>query len=396
LQAGYDAATSHLDPPLAIVDLAAFDRNAEQLRERASGLPIRVVSKSVRCRYLLQRVLGTDGYAGVMAYSLHEALWLCRAAVSTDLLVGYPTVDRARLRELAADPTGRRNITVMIDSAEHLDLIDSAAGADHEEIRVCLELDASWRPLHGSPLVHLGTRRSPVFAPAAARRLAEQVLRRPGFRLVGVMAYEGQIAGMGDNPPGHPVQARMLRWMQGRSAAELAQRRAAAVREVSALAELEFVNGGGTGSMETTSAESAVTEVAGGSGLIGPTLFDSYSRFRPQPAALFALPVVRRPGKRFATLFSGGYLASGPALPSRLPSPYLPAGLRLVEREGAGEVQTPVTGPAAAALRLGDRVWLRHAKAGELAERFEQYHLVRDGKLVGVVPTYRGDGQSFG
>jgi D-serine deaminase-like pyridoxal phosphate-dependent protein len=261
---------------------------------------------------------------------------------------------------------------------------------------VCIELDASWRPLHGSPLVHVGARRSPVFAPAAARTLAEQVLRRPGFRLAGLMAYEGQIAGMGDRPPGQPVLARMLRWMQGRSAAELAQRRAAAVREISGLTELEFVNGGGTGSMETTSAEPAVTEVAGGSGLIGPTLFDAYSRFRPRPAALFALPVVRRPGSRFATLFAGGYLASGPALPSRLPTPYLPAGLRLLDREGAGEVQTPVTGPGVADLRLGDRVWLRHAKAGELAERFEQYHLVRGGKLAGVVPTYRGDGQSFG
>lgn len=396
LQAGYDAATSHLDPPLAIVDLDAFDTNVEQLRARAMGRPIRVVSKSIRCRWLLERALVADGYCGVMAYSLAEALWLCRSATTTDLLVGYPTVDRARLRELAADPIARRAITIMIDSLAHLDLVDAAVGEEHPEIRVCIELDASWRPMLGSPLVHVGVRRSPVYDPTAAVALAKQVLARPGFRLVGVMAYEGQIAGVGDAPVGHPVYARMLRWMQRHSAAELAQRRAATVRAVNALAELEFVNGGGTGSVESTVAESAVTEVAGGSGLIGPALFDSYSRFRLSPAVLFALPVVRRPSRRFSTLFSGGYVASGPAGMSRLPSPYLPAGLRLVDTEGAGEVQTPVTGQGATGLRLGDRVWMRHAKAGELAERFADYHVISGGTLLTTVPTYRGEQCCFG
>ncbi|MGH3624589.1 MAG: amino acid deaminase/aldolase, partial [Sciscionella sp.] len=306
------------------------------------------------------------------------------------------TVDRAMLRELAADPVARRSITIMVDSTAHLDLVDAAVGDGHPEIRVCIELDASWRPLLGSPLVHVGARRSPVHNPTAAVALAGQVLARPGFRLVGVMAYEGQIAGLGDAPAGHPVCARVLRWMQRRSAAELAQRRAAAVRAVSALVELEFVNGGGTGSVESTVAERAVTEVAGGSGLIGPTLFDSYSRFRPSPAVLFALPVVRRPGRRFATLYSGGYVASGPARQTRLPSPYLPVGLRLVDSEGAGEVQTPVTGYGADGLRLGDRVWMRHAKAGELAERFAEYHVVSGEALLATVPTYRGEQRCFG
>jgi D-serine deaminase-like pyridoxal phosphate-dependent protein len=186
-----------------------------------------------------------------------------------------------------------------------------------------------------------------------------------------------------------------IRAMQRASARELAQRRAAVVEAVTAVAPLRFVNGGGTGSVERTAAEPAVTEVAAGSGLYGPTLFDAYGSFSPQPAALFALPVVRRPDARTATALGGGYPASGAAGADRLPSPYLPAGLRLDRQEGAGEVQTPLRGPAAASLRVGDRVWMRHAKAGELCERFNSLWLVRGGELVGEVPTYRGEGVCF-
>jgi D-serine deaminase-like pyridoxal phosphate-dependent protein len=169
------------------------------------------------------------------------------------------------------------------------------------------------------------------------------------------------------------------------------------VRQIRAMTALEFVNGGGTGSLESTSQDKSVTEVAAGSGLVGPTLFDSYRRFRPTPALLYALPVVRRPAAGFATLFSGGYVASGTGTPDRLPRPFLPAGLRLTGTEGAGEVQTPVRGAAAGRLRPGDRVWMRHAKGGELAERFGRYHLFDPNREdVVSVPTYRGEGQCFG
>jgi D-serine deaminase-like pyridoxal phosphate-dependent protein len=393
--AGYDRATKDLDPPLAVVDTDAFDRNALDMIKRAGGKPIRVASKSIRCRTLLDRVLAGPGYEGVLAYSLPEALWLCQRGSSTDLLVAYPSVDRAALRELAADPVARRSITIMADSVAHLDFVDAVLGADHPDLRVCLELDVSWRPLR-SPLVHIGTRRSPLHTPEQALAFARAVLARPGFDLVGIMAYEGQIAGLGDVPPGRPMRGAALRFIQRHSTAELAARRSAAVAAVRGVAELEFVNGGGTGSLESTSADESVTELAAGSGLLGPTLFDAYSRFRPDPALCFALPVVRRPGPKVATLFAGGYVASGTGTPDRLPSPYLPAGLTLSGTEGAGEVQTPVLGAAADGLRLGDRVWLRHAKAGEPAERFPTYHLVSGDTLVESVPTYRGEGQSFG
>jgi D-serine deaminase-like pyridoxal phosphate-dependent protein len=384
-----------------VVDLEAFDANAADLLRRAAGTPIRVASKSIRCRYLLERVLRTPGFAGVMSYSLPEALWLAASWAGgglsgTDILVAYPTVDHTALRRLAADAHARASVAIVIDSVGHLDLVDAALGTDHPEIRVCLELDVSWRPLLGTAAVHVGTRRSPVFTPRQAAGLAEAVLARPGFRLVGLMGYEGQIAGLGDRPAGHPVRGALLRWVQRHSAVELAQRRHAAVAEIGALTALEYVNGGGTGSVETTRSDVSVTEVAAGSGLIGPTLFDNYGRFTPRPAVLFALPVVRKPARRIGTLFSGGYIASGPAGRDRLPSPYLPAGLRLLAMEGAGEVQTPVSGRAAAGLRIGDRVWLRHTKAGELAERFLEYQVIEGDAVSRTVPTYRGEGQSFG
>jgi D-serine deaminase-like pyridoxal phosphate-dependent protein len=391
----YDRATAALDPPLALVDLDAFDRNAADLTRRAGNLPIRVATKSLRCRYLIERALARPGYQGVMCYSLAEALWLYAAGTSDDVLVAYPTVDRKALRALAADEGARRHVTIMVDSAGQLDVADQALGDGHPELRVCLELDVSWRPLAGRPLVHIGTRRSPLFSPRQAADFAAAVTRRPGFRLVGVMGYEGQIAGLGDAPPGHPVRARLIRGIQERSAAELRRRRTEAVRLIQAVTSLEFVNGGGTGSLETTARDESVTELTAGSGLVGPTLFDAYRRFAPDPAVLFALPVVRRPAPNIATLFSGGYVASGTGTPDRLPRPYLPAGLTLTGVEGAGEVQTPVRGAAAGRLRPGDRVWLRHAKAGELAERFTDYQVL-DGDQVTPVPTYRGEGQCFG
>ncbi|WP_211288918.1 amino acid deaminase/aldolase [Actinophytocola xinjiangensis] len=394
-------ATKHLDPPLAVVDLDAFDHNADDLVRRAAGRPIRVASKSVRCRALLERVLRRPGFAGVMSYSLPEALWLAREwagtdLATTDILVAYPTTDHAALRDLAGDRHARSRISIIVDSVDHLNLVDAALGSGHPDVRVCLELDVSWRPLFGRDLVHVGTRRSPLFSARQAGALADAVTARPGFELVGLMGYEGQIAGLGDSPRGRPVLGALLRFMQDRSATELAARRAAAVRAVRQVADLEFVNGGGTGSIETTGADPSVTEVAAGSGLVGPTLFDNYRRFSPAPAVLFALPVVRRPARTIATLFGGGYIASGVAGKDRLPSPYLPEGLTLLPLEGAGEVQTPVTGRAARDLRVGDRVWLRHTKAGELAERFTEYHLLDGDRIAATVPTYRGEGRCFG
>ncbi|MFC6594633.1 alanine racemase [Kitasatospora paranensis] len=390
-RARYDRATAHLDAPLAIVDLAAFDANAADLVRRANGKPIRVASKSVRCRALLERVLAMDGFAGIMSFTLAESLWLARSGFS-DILLAYPSADRAAFAELTADPKLAAAVTVLVDDPAQLDLIDAARGGA-ETVRVCLELDTSLQLLGGR--VRVGARRSPLRTPEAVGALAELVQTRPGFRVVGLMAYEGHIAGVGDRIAGRPVRSRMVRLMQDRARAELAVRRAAVVRRLRQVAELEFVNGGGTGSVESTVAEAAVTEVAAGSGLYVPRLFDNYRAFTGRPAALFAQPVVRRPGVGVVTVLGGGYPASGPAGADRSPVPHLPAGLRYDPQEGAGEVQTPLLGAAADDLLVGDRVWFRHAKAGELCERFAELHLVDGDRVVETVPTYRGEGRTF-
>ena len=387
-----DRATAHLETPIAVVDLAAFDANAAALVRRSGGKPIRVASKSVRCRALLERVLARAGWRGVMAYTLPEAIWLVRAGVSDDVLVAYPTADRSAIAELVKDDELAGAITLIADHPAHLDLIDQVAPPSRRaEVRVCLELDASWRP--AGPL-HVGVRRSPVHSAGQASALARRLTARPGFRLVGMMSYEAHIAGVGDAPAGQPVRARVIKLMQRRAFPELAERRAAAVAAVREHADLEFVNGGGTGSMAETAADPSVTEIAAGSGLYGPTLFDQYTNWQPRPAAMFALTVVRRPAPRIATVLGGGWVASGPAHPSRLPTPYLPEGLRFRADEGAGEVQTPLIGPAASTLRPGDRVWFRHAKAGELCEHVNELQLV-DGDTAAPTPTYRGEGFAF-
>ncbi|MFI8931992.1 amino acid deaminase/aldolase [Streptomyces sp. NPDC053474] len=392
-RARYDRATAHLDAPLALVDLTAFDANADDLTRRAGGKPVRVASKSVRCRALLERVLARDGFAGIMSFTLAESLWLARSGFD-DVLLAYPSADRAAFAELAADPKLAAAVTVMVDDPAQLRLIEEARGGGREVVRVCLELDTSLRLLGGR--VRIGTRRSPLHEPTQVAALARAIARRPGFRLVGVMAYEGHVAGVGDSVAGHPAKSRAVRLMQSTARRELAARRAETIRAVrDAVPGLEFVNGGGTGSVQHTAAEDVVTEVAAGSGLYVPRLFDHYTSFSGRPAALFAQPVVRRPGRGVVTVLGGGYPASGVAGADRSPVPYLPQGLRYSGQEGAGEVQTPLLGSAADDLRIGDKVWFRHAKAGELCERFAELHLVVGDRVTETVPTYRGEGHTF-
>ncbi len=388
--ARYARATAGLDPPFALLDLDLFWANGEDLLRRAQGKPARVASKSLRCRALLERILERPGFAGLLTFTLPETLWLARHGME-DLLLAYPTVDRAGLRELEALEVPRPPI-VMIDSTDHLDLIDAAAGRGRRPVRVCLDFDTSLELAGGR--VRIGAKRSPLRTPGAVAALAREVVRRPGFELAGVMGYEAHVAGLGDAPANRALGLAVRR-MQRAASAQLAERRAAVVAAVREVADVPLVNGGGTGSLETTAAEAAVTEVTVGSGFYGPTLFDAYSRFRPQAAAMYCLPVVRRPSPRIATALGGGYPASGAAGRDRLPSPYLPAGLRLTSTEGAGEVQTPLTGRAARGLRVGDRVFLRHAKAGELCERFPSLHVVAGGEIVDELPTYRGEGRTF-
>ncbi|MGN6253572.1 MAG: amino acid deaminase/aldolase [Solirubrobacterales bacterium] len=391
----YERVFAEVEAPFAFVDLEAMWANAEEMLGRAAGKPVRVASKSIRCRALLEAILGRDErFRGLMTFTLPETLWLAELGFE-NLLLAYPTVDAGALEELAlrsaANPEGAP--IVMVDCVEHLEMIEAVLGKGAPPVRVCIDVDASWWWLGGR--VKVGPKRSPVRTVEQVVTLAREIEKRPQIELDALMAYEGQIAGVGDRPPGERRRAAAIRFMQRRSAAELAERRAAIVSALSEFVELEIVNGGGTGSLDLTAAEEAVTEVTAGSGFYAPALFDHYSRFRLAPASGFALPVVRKPSPRTATALGGGYLASGAGDGARLPLPWLPAGLELDGDEGAGEVQTPLLGPAAAALEVGDRVYFRHAKAGELCERFDTLYLVEGDAIVDEVPTYRGEGKAF-
>ncbi len=388
----YQEAFAGLEAPFAFVDLDAMWDNAEQMLARAGDKPIRVASKSLRCRLLQREILdANERFDGLMTFTLPETLWLARLGF-TNLLLAYPTTDRGALRELgemtAEDPDGAP--IVMVDSVEHLDLIAHATG---KPVRLCLDLDAGYWRAGGH--VKIGPKRSPLHTPEQARALAVEIARRPTLQLVALMSYEGHIAGFGDRVAGKHVQNAIVGWMQRRSIAELRKRRARAVELVREVADLKIVNAGGTGDLQLVAQEPAITEATAGSGFYAPTLFDSYSTFTLQPAAMFALPVCRRPDANTVTALGGGYLASGAGAKDRMPTPYLPAGLKLDPTEGTGEVQTPLRGAAARTLNMGDKIYFRHAKAGELCERFDRLHLVRGAHIVDTVPTYRGEGRAF-
>ncbi|MFC6286489.1 amino acid deaminase/aldolase [Nocardioides sp. GCM10027113] len=377
--------------PLLVVDLDAFDANAADLVHRADGTPVRLATKSVRVPALLERALARPGFRGLLCYTLAEALWLHEEGLSDDLLVAYPSVDRAALSRLVTSPKAAAAITLMVDHVDHLDLVDSLRSSRAVPVRVAIDVDAGLQ-VAGR---HVGPKRSPLHDVADVIRLARAVSDRQGFRLVGVMTYEGQVAGVADDVPHHRLRSAVVRRLKSASHAQLALRRREVARALDGEVELEFWNAGGSGSVAETAQDPTVTEVAAGSGLLVPALFDHYRSFEPRPAAYFAVPVVRRPHQLVVTVHGGGFVASGAAGRDRLPVPWAPAGLQLTALEGAGEVQTPLTGPTAARLRIGDLVWFRHAKSGELFEHANEVHLVSGEEVVGSVPTYRGLGQVF-
>jgi D-serine deaminase-like pyridoxal phosphate-dependent protein len=391
----YESILAGLEPPFAFVDLDALWINADYMVATAGGKPIRVASKSIRCRALLRRILDhSRGYRGLLNLTLPEALWLYEHGFR-DLLVAYPSPSLTGLGRLAAlaarDPDGAP--AVMVDSIEHLELIEAAVDGGAPPIRVCIDVDVGYRLLRGR--IKFGPKRSPIHTPEDAAALAQEIERRPAVKLVGVMAYEGQIAGVADHVPSRTLENLLIRGMKLLSVREVAERRAAIVAAVSAVSELQFVNGGGTGSIASTAAERTVTEVAAGSGFYAPMLFQYYRSLRLAPAAGFALPVGRKASADVVTALGGGYIASGAVRPDRQPVPVWPLGLRLDPLEGAGEAQTPLVGKSAERLRIGDRVYFRHAKAGELCERFNVLHVIEGERIADETPTYRGEGMCF-
>ncbi len=379
-----------------IVDLDAFEANVDRLAAiaAANGKTLRVASKSIRVPDLMRRIQSRTAVAqGLMVYSPAEARALAAAGFD-DLLVAYPRVEDADLADLHAIAGDGGTAVLMIDSAHHIERIeDYAARQDrHLCLPVCIDLDVSYRPLG----IHMGAQRSPIRSTNDFAALVDRVLASDDCRLAGVMGYEAQVAGVPDRSPFERARGAAVRAMKSRSVGDVARKRRAAAQVLRDRGvEGHFFNAGGTGSLATSASEPWVTEVTAGSGFLQSHLFDYYGANRNEPAFAFALRVTRSPQAGIVTCQGGGFTASGQPGPDKAPAPFLPAGLVPIDGEGFGEVQTPLRVPAGTSLAVGDPVFCRPAKAGEPAERFAEYLLVRDGDVVDRVPTYRGLGHCF-
>ena len=387
--------------PAALVDLDALERNVDRLVAPivAAGKRLRIATKSLRCPALVQRVAARAGGValGLMTYTAEESAWWAAQGVTQvgdvarDLVLAYPTVQPADLADLAAANRAATCAAVVDDEAQ-VDAIAAAARDAGATVPLVVELDVAWRPLGGA--LHVGVRRSPLAAPSAVVALARRIAATAGVRFAGVMGYDAQLAGVTDASPLHRWQNGARRAMKRLSRATVERGRGEVCR---ALADAGLapglVNGGGTGSAAWAAADPALTEVTAGSGFVAPHLFDGYHGLALEPAAYFALQVVRRPAPGMVTCHGGGYIASGEAGIDRLPVPALPAGLRLLSLEGAGEVQTPLAVPSGVELAMGDPVLFRHAKAGELAEHFDRYLLVSGDQVIEEAPPWRGLGR---
>jgi len=378
--------------PFAYLDLDLLEQNIRQVVTRAAGKRVRLASKSLRSVAVIRRILASDPcFQGIMCYTALEAVYLASQGFD-DLLVGYPAWNEQDLAAVARTVAAGAQITLMVDSLEHVEQIEAAAAHHGTRLPLCLEIDMSM----DLPGLHFGVWRSPLRTPEQARPVIERIMASPHVWLDGLMGYEAQIAGVGDNFPGRGAKNTVVQGLKRRSVREVAARRAALVELVEKCGlSLRFVNGGGTGSIATTRVEPVVSEITVGSGFYAPALFDNYRDFRYQPAAGFAIEIVRRPHPSIYTCLGGGYIASGSVGPEKQPQPYLPRGAQLDTLEGAGEVQTPIRYDGTIALKPGDPVFMRHSKAGELCERFKHLLLVADGAIVDEVTTYRGDGQCF-
>ncbi len=378
--------------PLAFINMDLLDENIRGILRRSGNIPVRIASKSIRCRYILDYIFRTDKrFQGIMSYSGSEAVFLSRHGFN-DILVAYPVVNPMEIDDICMEIKKGKYINLMVDRPGHLQLIEKSAESHGVKVPVCLDIDVSV----DFPGLHFGVWRSAIRTLHDLKTVLNEIKKLDYVSLEGLMGYEAQIAGVVDNAPGQWLMNHIIRLLKSLSVNKIVEKRKRAVDMILDMGfELKIINGGGTGSLETTTKETAITEVPVGSGFYNSHLFDNYQNFMHRPAAGFALAVNRMPAKDIYTCAGGGYIASGAPEKLKLPLPYLPQGTKLDKNEGAGEVQTPVYYKGPEKIGIGDPVFFRHSKAGELCERFNSLLLIRDNEIVNEVPTYRGEGQCF-
>jgi D-serine deaminase-like pyridoxal phosphate-dependent protein len=390
----YNQLFKNLPLPLAWCDRDLLDQNIKDIATRARGYgkTIRVASKSVRCTYVLQRILESDPvYRGLMCFTGREALFLLEQGFD-DLLIGYPVVNKEEIFDVCVATKNGKKVILMVDCEAHLQLTDSIAQQVGVVQPLCMDIDMST----DFPGLHFGVMRSPLTTVERAKNLVHAFEKYKNISLSGVMGYEAQVAGLGEKNPANGIKNLLIPSLKKRSVADYSQRRKEIVAYIQSKGHnLILVNAGGTGSIESSGEEGWVTEITVGSGFYSPALFDYYKDFHHMPAAGFALPITRQPAPGYYTCHGGGYIASGAIGIDKQPKPFLPEGIKLTANEGTGEVQTPCEYEGPEKIGIGDTILFRHSKAGELCERFNDLHIVSEGKIMDKVPTYRGHGMSF-
>ncbi|MCX8112348.1 MAG: alanine racemase [Bacteroidia bacterium] len=380
----YTQALQGIARPLALLDEEVLYENAQRVLAYAGSLPVRIATKSIRCVAVLQRLFSySERFQGMLCMSAREALYLAQAGLD-DFFVGYPFYQAAETEAFRSLLEMKKRAIALIDSPLQAQALEQVLQGTSLKAEVCIDVDVSsdWGWLY------FGVRRSPIRTPESAVQLARFLRGLSHLHLVGILAYEAQIAGVGDKGVGW--KGPMLRLLKRRSLTEIKKRRREVVEALQAEGfSLSLVNGGGTGSLTETKEDPTVTEVTAGSAFFAPALFDHYERVSFIPAAGFSLEIVRRPHKEIFTCHGGGYIASGAVGKEKLPRPWLPPQAEFLPHEGAGEIQTPVRiANPPAFLDIGAPLYFRHAKAGELTQRFPLLYIIRGDSVVEKALTY--------
>jgi len=385
--------------PEMIVNLDCLDRNIHNISKNADKYDknIRIASKSIRVPDIINYIQNKGGkrFKGLMCYSIEEAQFLATLGFD-DLLIAYPTFSFNDIEVFFSLTQSGKKVILMVDCLDHIKSIEKFWGRFSSEnnykARICIDVDMSWRPAG----LHLGVYRSPIRSLEDFASLFNSIKSSKYLELSGVMGYEAQIAGMGEKNPFSPGLNLMKKYIKYRSVKDVHKKRKAIHEYLESESfQLDIFNGGGSGSLISTSKEPWISEVTVGSGFLQSHLFDYYKDNQCVPAFCFALEATRIPQKGFVTCKSGGFIASGETSLDKSPIPFLPEGMKTVGNEGFGEVQTPIKYVGPEEIQLGDPLLFRPAKAGEIAERFKEYILIRNNKTVDRVPTYRGLGLCF-
>lgn len=383
---------SDVPKPLAFLDKDYLDQNIKDIIRRNPHKKMRIASKSIRCRKVIEYIFSQSSqFEGIMSFTGPETVFLLENGFD-NILLGYPIIDKKSINRLCGYIKDGKKVVFMADLPQHLELINQAAKEKNIVAKVCVDIDMSSK----FPFLYFGVYRSSINSVEKLKVFTEAVKDFSNIKLIGLMGYESQIAGLGDNTPNDGLKNTLIKFLKTKSVSELRKRRKQAVDLLNQEGfEISIVNAGGTGSLESSSEEDWVTEITVGSGFYSSHLFDNYSLFKHLPAVAYMLDITRNPKGNIYTAAGGGYTASGALDLNKLPKPYLPEGIKWFKNEGVGEVQTPFTYKGDINLKIGDLVILRHSKAGEVCERFNELYLVSNGRILDQYLTYRGEGKCF-